>query len=145
MAAEGAGGAAARAAAGGKQLTLAEAELILGIESGATWQEIMKVCAGGVSCLLCCSNCDGNRRLSPAPTAAPLPDASPHRIPPQKFDHLYAANERSGSFYLQSKVYRAKERLEQEFEERGLPMDPPPQPPPEGGDSQQQQHGGGGQ
>jgi hypothetical protein len=33
---------AARAAVG-KQLTLREAEMILGIESGATWQEIMKV------------------------------------------------------------------------------------------------------
>lgn len=36
-------GANAARAAGSKQLTLQEAEMILGIESGATWQEIMKV------------------------------------------------------------------------------------------------------
>lgn len=40
-------GAEASAAAGaavrsGKQLTLQEAQMILGIESGATWEEIMK-------------------------------------------------------------------------------------------------------
>jgi mitochondrial import inner membrane translocase subunit TIM16 len=61
-----------------KQLTLQEAQMILGIESGATWEEIMK-----------------------------------------KYDHLFTANEKSGSFYLQSKVYRAKERLEQEYIESG--------------------------
>lgn len=66
----------------GKQLTLQEAQQILGIEPGATWAQIVK-----------------------------------------KYDHLYEANERSGSFYLQSKVYRAKERLEQEFQDQGLPTD----------------------
>ncbi|EFN56817.1 hypothetical protein CHLNCDRAFT_144360 [Chlorella variabilis] len=90
-------GANAARAAGSKQLTLQEAEMILGIESGATWQEIMK-----------------------------------------KYDHLFQANEKSGSFYLQSKVYRAKERLEQEFQEKGLPTDYPE------GQQQQQQSGGGG-
>ena len=35
----------------------------------------------------------------------------------QKFDHLYGVNERLGSFYLQSKIYRAKERLEMELPE----------------------------
>ncbi|KAI7838245.1 hypothetical protein COHA_007990 [Chlorella ohadii] len=89
--------AAAKAA---KQLTLREAEMILGVESGAGWQEVMK-----------------------------------------KYEHLMQANEKNGSFYLQSKVYRAKERLEQEFQEQGLPTDWP-----EGGqqqqDQQQQQSGG---
>lgn len=35
-----------------------------------------------------------------------------------KFDHLFKVNEKSngGSFYLQSKVFRAKERVDQEFE-----------------------------
>ena len=37
-----AGSAAAAAARSGKQLTLQEAQMILGIESGATWEEIMK-------------------------------------------------------------------------------------------------------
>ncbi len=31
----------------------------------------------------------------------------------QRFKHLFDVNEKHGSFYLQSKVYRAKERLEQ--------------------------------
>ena len=33
----------------------------------------------------------------------------------QKFEHLYGVNDRLGSFYLQSKVFRAKERLELEL------------------------------
>lgn len=71
------------AARSGKQLTLQEAQMILGVEPGATWAEISK-----------------------------------------KFDHLFQANERNGSFYLQSKVYRAKERLEQELRETGqMPPD----------------------
>jgi len=61
-----------------KQLSLQEAQMILGVESQATWEEIMK-----------------------------------------KYNHLFAANEKHGSFYLQSKVYRAKERLEEEFREKG--------------------------
>lgn len=40
----------------------------------------------------------------------------------KKFNHLFRANEKHGSFYLQSKVYRAKERLEEEFKEQGWPM-----------------------
>lgn len=37
----------------------------------------------------------------------------------QKFDHLFKMNEKSngGSFYLQSKVFRAKERIDQELQE----------------------------
>jgi len=64
----------------GKELSLQEAQLILGVESGATWEEIMK-----------------------------------------KYEHLYEANEKNGSFYLLSKVYRAHERLKDEYqpEEQG--------------------------
>jgi import inner membrane translocase subunit TIM16 len=34
------------------------------------------------------------------------------------YDHLYSVNDRSkdGSFYIQSKVFRAKERLDQEIQ-----------------------------
>lgn len=32
----------------------------------------------------------------------------------QRYNHLFKVNEEKGSFYLQSKVYRAKERLEEE-------------------------------
>mmetsp|Transcript_20494 Transcript_20494/g.51938 ORF Transcript_20494/g.51938 Transcript_20494/m.51938 type:complete len:137 (-) Transcript_20494:587-997(-) len=37
----------------------------------------------------------------------------------KRFKHLFDVNEKHGSFYLQSKVYRAKERLEQEYEAEG--------------------------
>ncbi len=33
----------------------------------------------------------------------------------QKYNHLFERNEKEGTFYLQSKVYRARERLEQEW------------------------------
>ncbi len=97
MGAEG-GAAAAAARAGGKQLTSAEAALILGVEEGAPWAEVAK-----------------------------------------KADHLFKQNEASGSFYLQSKVFRARERLEQEYAERGWPMEGGG-----GGGAEQQQGGGGG-
>ena len=32
----------------------------------------------------------------------------------QRYQHLMEANQKSGSFYLQSKIYRARERIEQE-------------------------------
>lgn len=37
----------------------------------------------------------------------------------EKFDHLFNMNEKSkgGSFYLQSKVFRAKERIDQELQD----------------------------
>ncbi|XP_073819607.1 mitochondrial import inner membrane translocase subunit Tim16 [Musca autumnalis] len=37
----------------------------------------------------------------------------------KKYEHLFAANDKSkgGSFYLQSKVFRAKERIDQEIKE----------------------------
>lgn len=59
---------------GSKQMTVQEARQILGLESNASWEEIVK-----------------------------------------KYDHLMQANEKGGSFYLQSKVYRAKEALETEY------------------------------
>jgi import inner membrane translocase subunit TIM16 len=37
----------------------------------------------------------------------------------QRYEHLFQVNEKHGSFYLQSKVYRAKERLEEEYKEEG--------------------------
>merc|ERR1719379_2081918 len=44
-------------------------------------------------------------------------DSTPWPEIVKKFDHLYGVNERLGSFYLQSKIYRAKERLEMELKE----------------------------
>lgn len=52
----------------------------------------------------------------------------------KKFEHLFAVNEKAkgGSFYLQSKVFRAKERIDQELSENvAKPKDartPPPSP-----------------
>ena len=40
----------------------------------------------------------------------------------QRYAHLMQQNEKNGSFYLQSKVFRAKERIEQEVQEQhGVP------------------------
>jgi import inner membrane translocase subunit TIM16 len=93
MTAEGAQ-AAARSA---KQLSVQEANQILGIESTASWEEIMK-----------------------------------------KYNHLFQQNEKHGSFYLQSKIYRAKERLEEEFKEQGLPMPEVEVPPAEDSKTQEE-------
>lgn len=47
----------------------------------------------------------------------------------KKFDHLFAVNDKSkgGSFYLQSKVFRAKERIDQEFKEAANHQEKPKQ------------------
>jgi hypothetical protein len=34
-----------------------------------------------------------------------------------RYERLFASNEKGGSFYLQSKVYRARESLEREYDE----------------------------
>lgn len=162
----------------GKQLTLQEAQMILGVESGATWQEIMKVRHAAWRSLV--AGLPRRVRASAAVTSGCTPGHGllPRSCAPQKYDHLFQANEKNGSFYLQSKVYRcvpgveegmggwsgrrarcssrtvavrlhdlrlpsawllrAKERLEQEFQEQGMPMDQP-----EGQQQQQQQQSGG--
>ena len=50
------------------------------------------------------------------------------------FDHLFSVNDKSqsGSFYLQSKVVRAKERIDQEMELAGSRQGENP-PPKDGG------------
>lgn len=65
------------AAAASKQMNLEEAYKILGTDSNAGIEEVMK-----------------------------------------RYGHLMQQNEKHGSFYLQSKVYRAKERIEQEVQEQ---------------------------
>lgn len=44
----------------------------------------------------------------------------------KSYDHLFAVNDKAkgGSFYLQSKVFRAKERLDQEINAHGKPSEP---------------------
>ena len=62
------------------------------------------------------------------------PAAEP--VPAQRFQYLFEANGtgegKSGSFYLQSKAFRAKERIEEEFLGKG------------GGSSAEPKLGGGG-
>ncbi len=51
----------------------------------------------------------------------------------QKYNHLFERNEKDGTFYLQSKVYRARERIEQEvgpLEKPAIGADQQPPPPP---------------
>ncbi|KXZ45725.1 hypothetical protein GPECTOR_51g711 [Gonium pectorale] len=74
-AAQAAGSAAKKAGA----MALQEAQMVLGVEQGAPWGEVVK-----------------------------------------RFKHLFDVNEKHGSFYLQSKVYRAKEALEDEYKRLGL-------------------------
>ncbi|KAK9827742.1 hypothetical protein WJX81_008237 [Elliptochloris bilobata] len=49
----------------------------------------------------------------------------------KKYNHLFERNEKDGTFYLQSKVYRARERIEQELgplEQAAGEQQPPPPP-----------------
>jgi import inner membrane translocase subunit TIM16 len=46
----------------------------------------------------------------------------------QRFRHLYEVNDKHGSFYLTSKVYRARERLEGEYVAEGKKTDEPDDP-----------------
>jgi import inner membrane translocase subunit TIM16 len=57
------------------QVSLQEAQQILGVSESATWDEIM-----------------------------------------EKYKKMFEANEKNGSFYLLSKIYRAHERLKDEYE-----------------------------
>ena len=54
----------------------------------------------------------------------------------QRYNHLFERNERDGTFYLQSKVFRARERWEQELgvnleEAVGSKQQPQQQPGPQ--------------
>ena len=55
----------------------------------------------------------------------------------QKYQHLFDVNETRGSFYLQSKVFRARERLKQDFEEKGIPWEEPQEVPPAADEKQE--------
>ena len=60
-------------------------------------------------------------------------EAAPWAEVAKRYKHLFEVNKAHGSFYLQSKVYRAREALEEEYTRRGL------KPPGADGDA-----GGGG-
>ena len=55
----------------------------------------------------------------------------------QRYKHLFEINEKHGSFYLQSKVFRAKEALEDEYKAEGKWV-------PEEGETQQGGNSGSG-
>lgn len=74
--------AAGQAVSKAGQMTVQEAQLILGVDASASWGELVR-----------------------------------------RYKHLFEQNQKYGSFYLQSKVYRAKERLEEEYEKAGLKTD----------------------
>jgi import inner membrane translocase subunit TIM16 len=55
-----------------------------------------------------------------------LKDGAPWAEVVQRYRHMYGVNASHGSHYLLSKVYRAGERLEQDYNEAGLrPADAP--------------------
>lgn len=39
----------------------------------------------------------------------------------QRYDTLMKKNEEAGSFYIQSKIFRAKERIQDDFQSEGIP------------------------
>lgn len=47
------------------------------------------------------------------------PESPPDEVQ-KRFDHLFMINDKAkgGSFYIQSKVYRAKERLDEDFKQQ---------------------------
>ncbi|CCC67513.1 hypothetical protein NCAS_0A09550 [Naumovozyma castellii] len=65
---------------------------------------------------------------------------SPEKVN-ERFQYLFDINdkEKGGSFYLQSKIYRASERLKWELAQREKEANPPPPPPPPAGQASEQQ------
>lgn len=81
-------------------MTEQEARQILGVTEKSTWEEIAKVCVSYFASLL--SVCTYFYDLFLRGLLYPV----------QKYDNLFENNAKNGSFYLQSKVHRAKECLE---------------------------------
>ena len=130
-------------------MTVQEAQMILGVGEQAPWPEVMKVWGrGGGRCPPCASRAGVRLSLTAgmAEPGAGLPQAAPFDstlpvAPPnlQRYKHLFDVNEKHGSFYLQSKVYRAWEALDEEYTKRGLKP-----PGAEAGDSAAPGSGNGG-
>ena len=101
-----------------KQMNLDEAYKILGSDSNAGIEEVMKV-----RCKFCCrrsqytlvKHLQTMYHLHHGVKAQLLKYAC---FCLQRYAHLMQQNEKHGSFYLQSKVFRAKERIEQEVQEQ---------------------------
>lgn len=92
----------------GKAITETEARQVLGVAENSSWEEIMQVHFISILLFLMCV-C-----VFPNPTYEP-PCFS---IFVQKYDNLFEQNAKNGSFYLQSKVHRAKECLEAVYQSK---------------------------
>lgn len=104
-----------------KQMNLDEAYKILGSDSNAGIEEVMKVrfcCRHSHYTLVECLQTLYHLRHNVK--AQLLKYAHPTNLffCLQRYAHLMQQNEKHGSFYLQSKVFRAKERIEQEVQEQ---------------------------
>jgi import inner membrane translocase subunit TIM16 len=85
-------------------MTEQEARQILGVSENSTWEEIVEVCYFPfVSFLI---------RLAITYSDAQFSLQFEQLCVMQRYDNLFERNAKSGSFYLQSKVHRAKECLE---------------------------------
>ncbi|KAG6730871.1 hypothetical protein I3843_01G096200 [Carya illinoinensis] len=85
----------------GKAMTEQEARQILGVSDQTAWEEILKVYIAWIFIFF---QCLGSK-------------ASFHLL--QKYNTLFERNAKNGSFYLQSKVHRAKECLESVYRDKG--------------------------
>ena len=113
-----AGGAAASKSA--SQISLQEARQILGVEPNAPLEEVLKV---GLAYSLRADE-DGTMQLAQIRSddwakCQQRSTSCDSLACAQRYQHIFDANERAGSFYIQSKAHRAKERLEQELQETG--------------------------
>jgi import inner membrane translocase subunit TIM16 len=79
--------------------------------------------------------------VSEAQKILEVADQAPWAEVVKRYKHLNGVNEKHGSFYLQSKVYRAWEALDEEYTRRGLK--PPGAEGVDGEAAQQQQQEGG--
>lgn len=85
------------------KLTEREARQILGVTEETPWEEIVKVSLSFVSQLLSIFVCKFASNICTM----------------QKYDTLFEKNAKNESFYLQSKVHRAKEYLEAVQRDKG--------------------------
>lgn len=94
----------------GKVMTEQEARQILGISEETAWEEVLKASIFLLSL------------LSSFSSHIPIANRGSKNIlskPAQRYDTLFENNAKNGSFYLQSKVHRAKECLEAAYKDKG--------------------------
>jgi import inner membrane translocase subunit TIM16 len=113
-----------KAAARNASMSVQEAQMVLGVGEHAPWAEVLKVRARLRARVLApAASGLGEVRAGYVPAAQPRPTLPYRPAPPgapQRYRHLFDVNEKHGSFYLQSKVYRAWEALDEEYTRRGL-------------------------